>query len=267
MSGTNLGTTFYDLVVESCTVAYRQSSQNVVLVDPYFENTNRTNDDGVDRTSLINPVINGIDNKYSMFIGGGSLISIGGRMGLNSNTLSKFLYVAVDTKCDISGMDFGNQITVADQIEIGETAELDLKNPINLDLSLLPQPTNKAIETKWSSQQNVSYLEKSAKVSIASAATGTLLADFKLDTKTIYTFKVFSETNNVIRTATELYIEFLAGASYSIRESILFNDGGYSNTFALANSAGGETDITAQNGHASLTLKYKIILMDSVSME
>lgn len=261
---TSLGVTFIDPILESCTVEYVQTGNQVVMINPYFENMNVLNEDGATRISLAYPAAGGVDVDNSIFVGGGVLTMIGANINTPDSVAdSKILYVADGAAARIISGSWGG-VQTAGQISAHAGGDLVIRNPIDFDFSLISSAENKSVETTWSNYRLRTYLPDSDKVTVAAAGTSNILADFNADIYTIYTFKVFSMLNNEVRSVNEIIAEYLGGVGYDIKVHNLYEEGGYTTTFAIVDAGGSKFDLTANNTHASANQTYKIMLMDTV---
>ena len=153
VSGTTLGVTMVNPIMESSTVGYYQRSNEVVMLSPYFENANRPNNDGVNYSSLNRlKVQNNAGQPVDYFIyldGSDAQLSIfGGRLaGLNNVDNSKFLGVGSNSKCILDGFRFPSNFDERHIAEIG-TGIIEIRQPKGLNVE--------------SVKNSVSYIDHSA---------------------------------------------------------------------------------------------------------
>lgn len=150
ISATVLGVTFINPILESATVCYYQRSNEVTMVNPYFENVNRKNADGVNYSSLILTKLQnnaGQPVDYAVYLDGSDarLVIYGGRItSLNDLANSKFLGVASTSKCTMYNFRFPTGFDERHIAKIG-TGIIVLIEPINLNIESVKDSITKLI--------------------------------------------------------------------------------------------------------------------------
>lgn len=139
VSGTTLGVTFINPIMESSPVCYYQYSNDVTMINPYFENVNTLNVDGMNRRSLnLQKIQNNTGDyvDYAVYIDGlaAKLTMLGGHItSLNDAAASKFLGVGSSAFASLQDVRFPSNFDERHIFEIG-SGRIEIINPKGLNI-------------------------------------------------------------------------------------------------------------------------------------